>query len=74
MREIIEMLPETTIQLCWIPGETNSSDLVSKLFQDPFTQASSNLFRYDPKCFRTNEAKYIFLEVTKILRKILPTS
>ena len=32
VREILEMLPESTVQLCWIPGETNSSDLASKLF------------------------------------------
>ena len=47
VREILEMLPESTVQLCWIPGDTNSSDLVSKLFQDPFTQVNSNLFGMD---------------------------
>ena len=59
------MLPQVKVQLCWISGEVNSSDLVSKLFQDPFRQANSNLFRFDPSCFRTNENKHIFLEVTK---------
>ena len=72
MREIIRMLPESTIQLCWILGDTNSSDLVNKLFQDPFTQANSNLFRYGPKCFRTIEAKYIFLIVTKSSKRYHP--
>ena len=63
------MLPEVTVQLCWIPGEANSSDLVSKLFQDPFKQANSNLFRFGPTFFRTNEVKHIFLEVTKSYEK-----
>ena len=59
------MLPEVKVQLCWTPGEKNSSNLESKLFQDPFRQANSNWFRFGPSCFRTNENKHIFLEVTK---------
>ena len=32
---------------------------------DPFKQANTNLFRFGPTCFRTNEDRYVFLEVTK---------
>ena len=64
VREILEMLSESTVQLCWIPGETISSDLVSKLFQDPFTQTNSYLFPFGTECSRTNEMKYILFEVT----------
>ena len=32
---------------------------------DPFRQANTNLFRFGPTCFRTNENKHVFLEVTK---------
>ena len=59
------MIPQARMQMCWIPGEENSSDPVSKLFMDPFRQANTNLFRFGPTCFRTNEDKYVFLEVTK---------
>ena len=32
---------------------------------DPFRQSNTYLFRFGPTCFRTNEEKYVFLEVTK---------
>ena len=72
VREILEMLPESTVQLCWIPGETDSSDLVSKLFQDPFTQTNSNLFRFGPDCFRTDGTRYISLGVIKSSERYFP--
>ena len=31
----------------------------------PFRQANTNLFRFGPTCFRTNEEKYVFLQITK---------
>ena len=33
---------------------------------DPFRQANTNLFKFGPTCFRTDEDKYVFLEVTKL--------
>ena len=65
IQEIIDMIPQAKVQMCWIPGEENSSDPVSKLFMDPFRQANTNLFRFGPTCFRINEEKYGFLEISK---------
>ena len=48
IQEIIEMIPQARVQMCWIPGEENSSDPVSKLFMDPFRKANTNLSRFCP--------------------------
>ena len=65
IQEIVDMIPHAKVQMCWILGEENSIDPVSKLFMDPFRQANINLFRFGPTYFRTNEDKYVFLEITK---------
>ena len=72
VKAILEMVPESTVQLGWIPGKSNSADMVSKLFHDPFTQASFNLFGFGPDCFRNDGTKHIFLELTKSLEKYFP--
>ena len=65
IKEILDMIPLAKVQMCWIPGEENSSDPVSKLFMDPFKQTNTNLFRLGPTCFRTDDEKCVFLEITK---------
>ena len=67
------MVPVSTVQLGWIPGESNSADMVSMLFHDPFTHTNSNLFPFGPESFRNNdEKKHIFLELTKSSEKYFP--
>ena len=66
------MIPLAKVQMCWIPGEENSSDPVSKLFMDPFKQTNTNLFRLGPTCFRTDDEKCVFLEITKTHKTYKP--
>ena len=52
---------------------SNSADMVSMLFHDPFTHTTSNLFPFGPESFRNNdEKKHIFLELTKSSEKYFP--
>ena len=51
------MVPESIIELAWIPGESNSADMVSKIFHNPFTRTNSNVFRLGAECFRENDGK-----------------
>ena len=43
--------------------------IIARFSRTLFRQANSNLFRFGPSCFRTNENKHIFLEVTKSYEK-----
>ena len=52
IKEVLEMVPESTVQLALVPSHDNSADMVSKMFHNPFVQTNSNLCRHGLECFR----------------------
>ena len=55
LRIITEVLKNTSIWLTWLPGESNPSDLSSKLVLDPIPAINSDFYRKGPQQFHSKK-------------------
>ena len=59
--------PNARIKLCWIPGDKNPADTVSKLFPNPLSICNSPFYRKGPQLFRdiAKVTEYTYLTYQK---------